>query len=173
MKKELTKEQIEKNKKYDAFMEKQKTNPSRHSKEWREWRKELLLKTPACEACGETKALSIHHKERHKPDDPYIGCARDRILILCKRCHFGIHHYIGYCIKCDHMTPGSIFDKTLICKRHPESKLYKRNEYMRRFYQDMDNDEDYIDAVIDHQQGKPTLAQQKLINLRERIQQEI
>ena len=117
---------VEKTKKYSSFVE--KTKNDRKTKAWKLWRAEMLGNDPKCEACGSTEKLAPHHKKRVKPGELYIGAQREDILILCKRCHFGIHHHIGYCSKCDHMTPGSVFDKTLICKRHPGSSAYKRNQ---------------------------------------------
>lgn len=53
------------------------------SKEWKEFRKKLLLKTKSCEICGRNKELIIHHL----PSLSYFSLNPKNFRVLCRTCH--------------------------------------------------------------------------------------
>lgn len=55
-------------------------------------RRRLLEKRGACERCGSTRFLQVHHKvPRSVGGDDSDG----NLMLLCYKCHFGIYHRPG------------------------------------------------------------------------------
>ena len=64
--------------------------------EWRRVRAEHLAKHPACEACGRTKNLAVHHifPVSVAPD---LELVESNLITLCETsCHFMFGHFFNY-----------------------------------------------------------------------------
>lgn len=65
----------------------------KRSPEWPKLEKEFLSTHPACEACGSTKHLNVHHKKPFHIDAS-LELNPDNLITLCmdKDCHLLIGH---------------------------------------------------------------------------------
>lgn len=61
------------------------------SSAWPRTRAEHLKKCPACEACGKTEGLHVHHIIPFSVD-PKLELSEENLWTLCKDCHFKIGH---------------------------------------------------------------------------------
>jgi len=70
-----------------------------NSKEWEE-RKLVFLHGKSCQWCGSTTDLVPHHPDEslYKSREKYFDLSR--CIVLCKRCHFALHHGRILCPNC-------------------------------------------------------------------------
>lgn len=67
-----------------------KRNSSR-AKAWRELSAKIRAETGACEACGSTERLNVHHVLSRKTH-PAFTFEPKNLICLCARHHFLLHH---------------------------------------------------------------------------------
>lgn len=53
----------------------------------------VILKKKACEICGKTGRLDVHHK-----DGDYTNNTLDNLQVLCRSCHMKLHRPKGVCM---------------------------------------------------------------------------
>jgi hypothetical protein len=69
---------------------------SRRAGEWQRVRREHLEKEPACQACGRTKELIVHHVTPVS-FDPRQELNPDNLITLCGTpCHIVFGHFFSY-----------------------------------------------------------------------------
>ena len=93
---------------------------ARQSKEWRDKRKELLGE--CCELCGSKEILALHHfdNDSYRDIKTYKTLADKKVVTLCKRCHFALHHGMDICPKCKKKYKQFRFPTCYGCA-HPEA----------------------------------------------------
>jgi len=75
--------------------EHQKTFGSTRSSEWSKVRKQHLKDHPACDACGGTKNLQVHHV-RSFATHPELELQDSNFLVLCEGMERNCHRMIGH-----------------------------------------------------------------------------
>lgn len=64
------------------------------SPRWPTVRSRYLRTHPACEACGSTEDLNVHHVQSFA-DAPHLELVESNLQTLCRKHHFQIGHYCG------------------------------------------------------------------------------
>jgi hypothetical protein len=114
------------------------------SKEWKDAVKSFIT-GKRCEWCGTTENLLAHHPDTdcYRSEGLYIDLILSRCVVLCRRCHFHLHHGRVLCTKCKEHYHGLEYDQCWHClspdikeKQEVRKIMYKKRqkEYRKKKY---------------------------------------
>ncbi|MBN1794251.1 MAG: hypothetical protein JW844_04745 [Candidatus Omnitrophica bacterium] len=109
-------------------------------KEWKEKRDEFIkARGGKCEWCGSSLFLTVHHLDESTYDkkDQYVDLKEQENIVLCRKCHFAIHHNLELCHICrkkyhkaNYLSCFNCKDKALEEERETEKEIDEAEEEM-------------------------------------------
>jgi len=101
---------------------KKKMRKTWQTKEWKDAVKEFT-KGKVCQWCGGTSYLTAHHPYRNSyGNQTYLDLYLSGAIVLCRSCHFAIHHSLILCPVCKkhYMRLGADMCYGCFIIKHPE-----------------------------------------------------